>query len=45
MTHITICKAGQDGDCNHPLCPQIRDNEPETTGRHCPIDKAKYRES
>lgn len=32
------CHAGQDGDCNWSKCPQLRDNEPHTTGRHCPID-------
>lgn len=32
------CAAGRDGECNHRDCPQIRDNEPEHSGRHCPID-------
>jgi len=32
------CWAGRDGECNHPDCPQLRDNEPSATGRHCPID-------
>lgn len=32
------CVAGKDGECNHRQCPQIRDNEPEKSGRHCPID-------
>lgn len=32
------CHAGRDGDCIWKECPQIKDNEPETTGRHCPRD-------
>lgn len=32
------CAASRDGDCTHPECPQLRDNEPHATGRHCPID-------
>jgi len=32
------CAAGKDGECNHKQCPQLRDNEPENSGRHCPID-------
>ncbi|WP_186130451.1 hypothetical protein [Burkholderia gladioli] len=32
------CAAGSDGECKHAQCPQIRDNEPNATGRHCPID-------
>ena len=27
-----------DGDCYWPGCPQIRDGEPEKSGRHCPLD-------
>ena len=34
---IVGCQAGKDGECYHPLCPQKRDNEPETSGRSCPI--------
>lgn len=33
-----MCHSGQDGDCGWKHCPQIRDKEPETTGRHCPLD-------
>lgn len=33
------CQAGRDGECNWSHCPQIRDNEPHATGRHCPRDK------
>lgn len=32
------CHAGRDGECNWKDCPQIRDKEPEATGRHCPLD-------
>jgi hypothetical protein len=32
------CHAGQDGDCSWTQCPQSRDNEPERSGRHCPLD-------
>ena len=33
------CHADRDGECDWPLCPQLRDNEPKMTGRHCPLDK------
>ncbi|MGX9313657.1 hypothetical protein ACWXWE_13030 [Pantoea ananatis] len=32
------CAAGKDGECYHRQCPQIRDIEPENSGRHCPLD-------
>lgn len=32
------CHAQRDGECNWVHCPQVRDNEPHATGRHCPID-------
>ncbi|RRJ73161.1 hypothetical protein EIL82_22015 [Pandoraea apista] len=32
------CAASRDGECWHTDCPQIRDNEPKATGRHCPLD-------
>lgn len=32
------CHAGRDGDCIWKDCPQLRDNEPTATGRHCPLD-------
>lgn len=35
---LTGCAAARDGDCTHPHCPQLRDNEPKATGRHCPLD-------
>lgn len=34
----TGCYAGSDGDCIWKDCPQLRDNEPEATNRHCPLD-------
>ena len=38
---LTDCAAARDGECHHKLCPQIRDREPETSGRHCPLDQGK----
>lgn len=35
---INRCQADDDGYCDWPGCPQIRDNEPENSGRHCPLD-------
>lgn len=35
---LTRCVAGRDGECSDPRCPQLRDNEPVRTGRHCPLD-------
>jgi hypothetical protein len=32
------CAADIDGECDHAKCPQLRDGEPEKTGRHCPLD-------
>lgn len=32
------CHASMDGECSWDKCPQIRDKEPETSGRHCPLD-------
>ena len=32
------CHADRDGDCVHANCPQLRDGEPKSTGRHCPLD-------
>lgn len=32
------CHAARDGDCFWDKCPQLRDKEPETSGRHCPLD-------
>ena len=32
------CRAQKDGDCIYSHCPQIKDNEPFKTGRHCPLD-------
>ncbi|WP_342080325.1 hypothetical protein [Yersinia enterocolitica] len=35
---LELCAAARDGECHHKDCPQLRDNEPMATGRHCPID-------
>lgn len=35
---ITTCQASRDGDCSHAQCPQLRENEPHKSGRHCPLD-------
>ena len=32
------CQAGKDGDCIWKGCPQLRDDEPVKSGRHCPLD-------
>lgn len=37
-TPSPACHAGQDGDCTWDQCPQLRNNEPLTSGRHCPHD-------
>jgi hypothetical protein len=34
----TRCAANRDGECSHPLCPQLLDGEPAKSKRHCPID-------
>lgn len=36
---FTRCRADGDGYCTWSGCPQLRDNEPNATGRHCPHDK------
>lgn len=35
---LNRCAADRDGDCDHSHCPQLRDNEPAKSGRHCPLD-------
>jgi len=32
------CHAGSDGECHWGDCPQLRDGEPNKSGRHCPLD-------
>jgi hypothetical protein len=32
------CGASRDGECGKSWCPQLRDNEPGRSGRHCPLD-------
>lgn len=36
---MTRCQSDDDGDCDWEGCPQLRDNEPTRSGRHCPLDK------
>lgn len=36
---VNTCHGDRDGDCSWPECPQLRDNEPYATGRHCPLDQ------
>lgn len=36
-TTPTTCQAGSDGECGWCGCPQIRDGEPQASGRSCPI--------
>lgn len=35
---VNHCHGDRDGDCSWADCPQLRDNEPHQTGRHCPLD-------
>lgn len=35
---VNQCRSCRDGECFWEHCPQLRDNEPATTGRHCPLD-------
>ena len=34
------CHSHEDGDCYWKGCPQLRDKEPEKTGRNCPLDNS-----
>lgn len=36
--YLERCHAARDGECSAKSCPQRRDREPETSGRHCPLD-------
>lgn len=36
--HMTHCQSDDDGHCTWTHCPQLRDNEPATSHRHCPLD-------
>lgn len=31
------CHAALDGDCTDNGCPQLKDNEPNASGRSCPL--------
>ena len=37
--YVELCHGDRDGDCLHDRCPQVRDGEPISTGRHCPLDR------
>lgn len=37
LVPLNRCAADGDGDCVHAQCPQLRDNEPYTSGRSCPL--------
>ena len=39
LEQLTGCAAGRDGDCYSDRCPQLRDGEPDATGRYCPLAK------
>jgi len=32
------CHSDRDGECESTKCPQLEDNEPSNSGRHCPLD-------
>ena len=34
-----FCHAQKDGECEYSACPQVRDQEPVRSGRHCPLDR------
>lgn len=36
--YMERCAAARDGECCDIRCPQLRDKEPQATGRHCPLD-------
>ena len=39
----TGCHAHKDGECFWDYCPQVRDDEPAFSGRHCPLDISEER--
>ena len=43
--YMTRCQADDDDDCQWEGCPQLRDKEPETSGRHCPLDAKDRRDA
>jgi hypothetical protein len=38
VLNVDPCQADQDGYCVWGGCPQLRDGEPSSSGRHCPMD-------
>jgi hypothetical protein len=41
--NASACRSHRDGDCFWKNCPQLADNEPSATGRHCPLDQPPFR--
>jgi hypothetical protein len=41
--NASACRSHRDGDCGWAKCPQLADNEPAATGRHCPLDLPPFR--
>jgi len=41
---VVRCRSKMDGDCYWSGCPQLRDGEPEDSGRHCPLDRLEEEE-
>ena len=37
-----ICRADKDGDCYWEHCPQLKDDEPNKSGRSCPCSDWDY---
>ncbi len=37
---MTRCQSDDDGYCDFSECPQLRDDEPKRSGRHCPLDQS-----
>lgn len=35
---LTRCQAIEEEPCDWAGCPQVRDDEPRRSGRHCPLD-------
>lgn len=35
---VSSCHASSDGECSWIHCPQLQNDEPASTGRHCPLD-------
>lgn len=40
VERLPCCHSAKDGECFWEHCPQLRDDEPKRSGRHCPLDVA-----